>query len=174
MEIVAGEGLTHNSLPARGGRNHLQQLFAILANARTGGVATLRPALGRVGARTPRRSWVGVITDGMEEPEVWLPALGAFARRGTDLRFFHLFDRQEWDLDYTQPALFFSPEGGEALPVDPKGARETFHAVVEEFVDEVRSGVTSWGGVYLPVGSDQAMDQVIARAVAGGSTGGRR
>ena len=64
LEIVAGEGMVHRSLPARTGRNHLQLLFLTLASARPSGVADLLPALSRVGARTRRRSWVGVITDG--------------------------------------------------------------------------------------------------------------
>ena len=44
------------SMPARSGRNHLQLLFLQLAMARPGGVADLAGALGRIGARTKRRS----------------------------------------------------------------------------------------------------------------------
>jgi len=168
LEIVAGAGVTHRSLPTRSSRNHLQQLFVVLASVRPGGTAELRSSLLRVGSRVPRRSWVGVITDGMEEPSQWVPALGAFARRGTDLRLFHLFDPQEWSLDYSHPALFFSPEGGAPLPVDPKGAQDTFRLVAAEYAEEVRAGVTAWGGLVLSVGSHQPMDQVIARALAGG------
>ena len=56
LEIVAGADSGHCSLPPRGGRNHLQQLFLMLASARPGGIAGLRSALGRVGSRTRRRS----------------------------------------------------------------------------------------------------------------------
>ncbi|MEQ1564932.1 MAG: DUF58 domain-containing protein [Myxococcota bacterium] len=165
LELVAGAGTNFRSLPPRGGRNHLQTLFHQLAIARPGGRAELLPALTRVGARTRRRSWVGLITDGMEEPGKWLPALGAFARRGTDLRLFHVYDRREWTLAFDRPVLFFSPEGGEALPVDPSGASAAFVEVVREYVEEVRAGVVRYGGRYLPVPTDLPMDLVLRSAI---------
>jgi len=167
LEIVAGEGMVHRSLPARTGRNHLQLLFLTLASARPSGVADLLPALSRVGARTRRRSWVGVITDGMEEPENWLPALGAFARRKADLRLFHVFDSGEWRLDFERPSVFFSPEGGADLPVDPAGAQAAFAEVVGEYVREVRAGVVRWGGRYMRVPTDRPLEQVLRGAIRG-------
>jgi uncharacterized protein (DUF58 family) len=165
LELVSGEGTNFRSMPPRGGRNHLQLLVVQLATVRPGGVADLLPALTRVGSRTRRRSWVGIITDGMEEPGRWLPALGAFARRGTDLRLFHLYDRREWTMDFDHPALFFSPEGGEELAVDPDGAAGAFREVVQEYVNEVRSGVVRFGGRYLPVRTDLAMERVLRSAI---------
>ena len=165
LEIVAGEGVDHVSLPPRGGRNHLQLLFLLLAQVRPGGTAKLREALGRVGARLRRRSWVAVVSDGMEEPGEWLPSLAAFARRGADLRFFHVYDPREWRLAFDTPALFYSPEGGESLAVDPAGAPKAFAEVVREYVAEVEGGVVRFGGRYLPVATDRALDEVIRAAV---------
>ena len=123
LEIVAGEGMTYSSLPPRSGKNHLQMLFMQLASAVPKGRADLSPALARIGERVRRRSLCIVITDGMEEPSSWLPSLKALAQRKTDLRLVHLYDRGEWTLDFANPGLFFSPEGGDALPIDPGGAR---------------------------------------------------
>ncbi len=167
LELIAGEpgdgAPPYRSLPCRDGRNHLQLLFLILATARAGGVADLAPALNRVGQRTPRRSFTALITDGMEEPEQWLPSLGAFARRGSDLRFVHLYDRGEFDLDFSQPSLFFSPETGDELAVDPVGAAEAFREVVGEYVEEVYGGVVRWGGLYVPAPTDKPLDTLIRR-----------
>lgn len=165
LELVAGAGTSFRSLPPRSGRNHLQLLFHELARARPGGAADLLPALTRVGSRTRRRSWVALVTDGMEEPSRWLPALGAFARRGADLRLFHLYDRREWTMDFDRPALFFSPEGGEPLAVDPSGAASAFAEVAREYVNEVRSGVVRFGGRYLPVPTDLPLEQVLQAAI---------
>ncbi len=165
LELVAGAGMTWRSLPPRSGRNHLQLLFLMLASSRPGGRADLLPSLTRVGSRTRRRSWVGVITDGMEAPARWLPALSAFARRGTDLRLFHLYDPREWTLDFSRPALFFSPEGGADLAVDPQGAQTAYGEVVREYVDEVKGGVVRFGGRYQLVSTDSSMDAVIRHAV---------
>ena len=165
LELIAGQTPAGSSLPPRGGRNHLQLLFLALASARPGGVGTLGTALSRVGARSRRRSFVGVITDGMEEPGTWLPSLAAFGRRGADLRFFHVFDRREWRLDFDRPALFFSPEGGEPLAVDPAGATAAFRDVVREYIAEVKGGVIAAGGRYLPVPTDLPLEQVVRSTV---------
>jgi uncharacterized protein (DUF58 family) len=170
LELVAGKGMHHRSIPPRTGANHLRLLFLELASAIPDGVADLLPALTSVGRRCRRRSWVGLVTDGMEEPSVWLPALGAFVRRRTDLNFFHLFDRGELALDFRRPALFYSPEGGESLAVDPGGARRAFREVVEEYVEEVRGGVIHWGGRYIPVATHRPLEMVIRAAVLGQST----
>ena len=110
-----------------------------------------------------------MLSDGMEEPGNWLPALGAFARRGTDMRFFHLFERGAWSLDFSHPSQCYSPAGGDALAVDPGGARAAFAEVVDEYVHDVRGGVVRWGGQYLLVPTDRPMEQVIRRAVLGRS-----
>jgi uncharacterized protein (DUF58 family) len=165
LEIVGGTGPTFRSLPPRGGRNHLQLLFVQLASIRPGGVADLLSSLSRVGARTRRRSWAGLVTDGMGDPGQWLAALSAFARRGTDLRLFHVYDRREWTMDFDTPALFFSPEGGEELAVDPHGAASAFDEVVREYVREVKGGVVRFGGRYLPVPTDLPLEQVLRAAI---------
>ncbi len=165
LELLAGDTPAGGSAPPRGGRNHLQRLFLMLASARPGGPGGLDRALAKVGARTRRRSFVGVITDGMEEPSSWLPGLQAFAKRGADLRLFHVFDRREWRLEFDRPSLFFSPEGGDALAVDPAGAAKEFREVVSEYVDEVRTGVVAAGGRWLPVPTDLPMEQVVRAAV---------
>jgi uncharacterized protein (DUF58 family) len=172
LEIVAGQGIPHASLPPRGGRNHLQLLFLMLASVRPGGRAGLREALVRVGSRVRRRSWVGLVSDGMEEPGDWLPALSAFAKRGADLRFFHVHDPREWSLDLQQPALFYSLEGGDDLAVDPAGAQEAFREVVQEYVAEVRGGVVRFGGRYMSVPTNRPLSEVIQAAILDDVRGG--
>lgn len=171
LEIVAGEGVEFASLPPRGGKNHLQLLFAALASAQPSGVASLAPALRRIGERVRRRSLCMVLTDGMEEPSEWLPSLSALARRKTDLRLVHLYDRAEWSLDFDQPGLFFSPEGGEALPIDPKGARDVFGEVVDEYLAEVRRGVVQSGGVHVLAPTDRDMADTLRQVLDGRSSG---
>ena len=161
LEIVGGEGSTFTRLPVRSGRNHLQLVFLALASVRPAGRANLLDSLVRVGSRVRRRSWVGVISDGMEEPQGWLPALGGFARQRTDLTFFHLFDEAEFALDFNRAALFYSPEGGESLAVDPVGAKRAFDEVTHEYLEEVEGGVVRWGGRYLRVSTRQALEMTL-------------
>lgn len=163
---VAGAGFRW--FPPRGGRTQLQRLFTALATARPGGPAGLDAVLREVGGRVPRRSLVTVVSDGMEEPAAWLPSLRAFGRRGADLRFVHVYDPAELRLEQHEgAALFYSPEGGPALAVDPAGIRQAFGEVVAAFFHEVHQGVTRAGGQYVPCPVDRPLETVARRLLHG-------
>jgi uncharacterized protein (DUF58 family) len=165
LELVGGEGSTHFRLPPRGGRNHIQLIFMALASVRPAGRANLKESLVFAGSRVRRRSWVAVISDGMEDPSAWLPALGAFARQRTDLNFFHIYDEGEFTLDFSRPAMFYSPEGGEPLAVDPVGARQAFAEVSAEYIADVKSGVVQWGGRYIRANTRQPIELALRSLV---------
>ena len=166
LTIIAGEGESVR-LPPRGGRTQLQQCFLALARAVPGGVAGLGAALTEVGSRVPRRSLVVVISDGMEEPDSWLPSLSAFGRRGTDLRFVHLRDEGEFTLDFSEAAVFYSPETGAELSLDPVAAREAFEEVAREYVQQVYGGVVRWGGAYVPAITSRSLETTLRKVIAG-------
>jgi uncharacterized protein (DUF58 family) len=167
LELIAGDAPVTRSLPPRSGRAHLQALTLALAAARPGGKAELGRTLAAVGDRTRRRSLVIVVSDGMEEPKTWLPAVAAFAKRRTDLRFIHVYDRREWALDFDQPARLYSPEGGAEIALDPAAARSALREVAAEYVEEVRAGIAAWGGVYVPAPLDLGIEDAIRRVVSG-------
>lgn len=167
LELIAGDGPSLRSIPPRSGRGHLQALFLALAQARPGGEARLHEALVTAGERSRRRSLVLVLTDGMEEPDLWMSAVAAFGKRRTDLRFIHLYDRREWGLDLDQSARLFSPETGEEIAVDPAAARAALREVAAEYAEEVRRGITSWGGLYIPAPVNDGLESVIRRVIHG-------
>ncbi|TVQ89927.1 MAG: DUF58 domain-containing protein [Deltaproteobacteria bacterium] len=167
LELIAGEGRPIRSIPPRSGRGHLQALLLTLAQARPGGEARLHEALVAVGERSRRRSLVLVLSDGMEEPETWLPAVAAFGRRRTDLRFIHLYDRREWGLELDQAARLYSPETGEEIAVDPAAARTALREVATEYAEEVRRGVTSWGGLYVKGPINEGLEPLVRKVIRG-------
>lgn len=154
-------------IPPRGGGTHIARLFGALASVRPGGRADLGQALAALGPRLRRRSLVVIVSDFMEEPAEWVPALSALARRKTDIVGFHLMDRRELALDFERPALFFSPEGGEALPVDPVGAAAEFKAVRRQWLDEVRGGFATYQARYYPAITDLPLESVLGQMILG-------
>lgn len=170
LVIVAGEGIPYSFVPPRGGRKHLELLLGLLARVRPAGRGELSTALRDVGARLPRRCFVAVITDGMEEPAAWLPSLGAFVRRGADLRLLHVFDREELKLPGEEPAVYYSPEGGEELVVDPVAERAALVEEAATWMAEVRAGVVRQGGQYVALPSDLTLERVVQRIVEGRSS----
>lgn len=172
LEIVGGQGIRWPSLPVRGGRGHLQRAFLDLAVAAPHGRADLEPALARIGGRTRRRSFVAVITDGMEDPARWLPSIGALARRRVDLVLVHLYDPREWRLELPRSVRLYSPEGGAELAIDPRAVVSEFREIVDAYVSEVRGGVTRWGGRYVDGACDRRLEDVLREIVVGRVGGG--
>jgi uncharacterized protein (DUF58 family) len=176
LSVIAGAGVASGWLPPRGGRAQLQQIFLTLARARPEGRASLGPALITVASRVRRRSKVIVISDAMEEPESWLPALTALGRRGgavggTDLRFVHVWDPQELTLAMPDAVKVYSPEGGDDVVIDPAAERAAFVEVADAFLAEVRAGVTRAGGQYVAAPTSEALDRVVRRLVSGRTVG---
>ena len=165
LEIVAGEGAPFTSVPPKRGRRHLQTILRVLASVRPGGRADLGSALERIGASMRKRSWVAILTDGMEEPSGWLPALGVLSRRGADLRFLHLLDVEEWLLTEDTPARWYSPEGGEEIAIDPVDARSAMREVVFDYLREVRGGVVVGGGRYIATPTHRPIGKVLRALV---------
>ncbi len=167
LVVLGGEGVRQSWIPPRGGRQHLSMIFASLASVRAGGRADLAEGLARFSPRVPRRGLVALITDFMEPSDRWHPALGGLARRRADLVAFHLLDRRELTMDYDRPLVVFSPEGGEALPIDPGGDHGEFNQVVGEWLDEVKGTVLGQGGRYLPTWTDLPLESVLRRVIQG-------
>ncbi|MCB9777431.1 MAG: DUF58 domain-containing protein [Alphaproteobacteria bacterium] len=175
LSVIAGEepgrdGVRWPFVPPRGGRGHLAQVLAQLAALRPAGSAGLGPAFEAVGGRLQRRSLVIVISDLMEEPASWGPALTALARRNVDLRVVHLYDPREWSLDYGDMVRFLSPEGGAPVPLDPAAVRGEMATVVDEYLAEVRGWLARHRGVHVLVPTDAPLELALGRvlgAVAG-------
>ena len=160
-----------HAYPPRGGRQQLRRLFAALASVKPGGAADLRDSLIRVGQRSRRRA--SFSADGMEEPSQWIPTLAAFSKRRADVRFMHIRDSRDWSCSFSQPANFYSPEGGEVLAVDPVAARVAFAAVAQEFQDEIREGVARWGAQYIDTPTDMSLLMPLQKALSVGGLGAR-
>lgn len=168
LMVLGGAGARTRYVPPRAGSAHMAEIFGVLSELRPAGRADLASGLRDVGARLGRRALVVLVSDFMEEPERWAPAMSALGQRRADIRAVQLFDRRELELDYDEPIRFTSPEGGESLPVDPVGAREAFHEVVEEYLAEVRAAFARMRGHHLLVGTHEPLDRVIARVLRAG------
>lgn len=167
LQIAGGSDVRFPWLPPRGGRKQLARLMGSLAEVRPAGRADLGLALEILGRRLPRRSLVVVISDLMEEPDSWGPSLVALAARRADVRVVHLHDRREWLLDYDGAARFRSPEGGAAIPLDPRTVQAAMAAVVADYLGEVKGWLGRVRARHHLVAADAPLDATLARLLQG-------
>jgi uncharacterized protein (DUF58 family) len=169
LELLGIQDQKVQSFPCRTGGGHLDRMMLALASALPGGRADLKRALGVVGERTRRRSWVALISDGQEEPSAWLPTLGGFGSRGTEVVHLQLYDPREWSLLDGSAVRLYSPEGGDPIAIDCGAIRDEFTQVVSEFVAEVRAGVQRAGGRHILTSVLDGVVAPIQRAIDRGS-----
>ena len=153
-------------LPPRGGRRQLARVLAALARSRPAGRAHIGKNLARVARQVRRSSLLVLVSDLMEDVAGWAPAMDALGRRRSDLRVVHLYDPAEMELRFSHPRMFFSPEGGDAMPLDPLAAQGPFKEVVRGYRDEIRAVMARQRAVYLAAGSDRPLAEVLGRLVS--------
>lgn len=168
LAVLGGEGVRWRWLPPRGGASHRARIFGVLAETRPAGRADLAAGLLEVGRRVRRRSVVVLLSDLMEPPESWGPAVDAFGERRTDLRVVHLHDPSEWAFDMGSPARFYSPEGGMVLGADPADVAEQMAVVVDEYLAEVRGWLARSRGHHVLAPTGQPLAPVVGALLGRG------
>ena len=167
LALVGGEGVRHPWLPPRKSSNHMARLMGEIANCRPAGRADLGDAFSRIGGSLPRRSLVFVLSDLMEEPSSWTPTLGALVSRRTDVRVAHVHDPAEWSLDYSDASRFVSPEGGEAISLEPSDVRRHYTSVVDIYRKEVMDALGGLGIRHHLISTRDDLGSNIARVLGG-------
>ncbi len=167
LDIVAGDDAPVRHLPPRPGNAALGPLLAALARARTGGRADLGEAFPALARRWPPRSMVFLITDGMEDPASWLPALRGLASRRVELRVIQLVDESQRRLDGVDLARLVSPEDGSEVVVDATVARAGLTEAAAAFDRELEAGLAAVGARRFPI----PVAGPVARALAGALVG---
>ncbi len=167
LAVLGGEGVRWPWVPPRTGAGHLAQILGVLAQLRPAGRADLGEGLQALGQRLRRRSLVVLVSDLMEEPSEWGPALSALSARTADLRVVHLYDPREFALDFPDAGRFWSPEGGDPLPIDPAAAKSPFQEVVSEYLDEVRGTLGSWRAQHVLTPTDAPLEGAVGQILRG-------
>lgn len=167
LAVLGGESVRWPWLAPAGGLPHLSRILGVLSESRPGGKAEIEQGLAFVGTRVRRRSLVILLSDLMEPPEVWGPALDAFGERRTDVRVLHLHDSGEWDFDFNDIGKFYSLEDGDFVGVDPRDVREQFASVVAEYTAEVRNWLGRNRANHVLMATSDDPGRSLARLVRG-------
>ena len=167
LQVLGGDRVEWRTLPPRTGDGQLARILGVLAALEPAGEARLAEGLVEVGKRLHQRQLVVLVSDLMEEPSDWGPALRALLERRADLRVVHLHDRDELAMNLPEAGLFVSPEGGAVLPEDPLEIREAFAEEVARYRAEVAAWLGGVRGVLFPAPTDAPMGTVLARLLRG-------
>lgn len=160
------EGQTRHT-PPRAAASHLRVIWSELEAAKAKGGTDLGRAAEHLAEVVSHRSWVAVFTDLLDEREGALDQLLQLRRRGSDLTVFHLIDRAELTLPFDDPTLFLSVEDDRKVEVNPVEIRESYLEELGAFLESARARCTEANVDYQRVVTDEPLDQVLLRYLAG-------
>ena len=167
LSVVGGEAVRWPWLPPAVGAAQLGRVFRVLSETRPGGRAGLHEALAALGPRIRRNSLVVVISDLMEPPGDWGPALDAIGERRCDVRVVHVHDPLEWTFQMGDLGRFFSPEGGLPVDADPADVAAQMPSVVADYLREVQSWLARCRGLHVLAPSCDDLAGVVAQLLRG-------
>src|SRR5690625_3071580 len=129
-------------LPTSTRKNQLDDLCALLDEAKIGGKTNIEEALSRAAERIKGRGLIVLISDFIDVQEDALLLARILRRRGMDVVCFHLLDRAEWTLPWEQMCRFEGMEGeGEEL-AEPDEIRAAYQRQVQRHLDAIERAFT--------------------------------
>ena len=137
-------------LPPKSGKRHLAQIMRELSHLVGYGEANLAQYLEALAPLAPKRSIVFVLSDLMEEPEHWGPALRALSIQNHQVRVVHHYSRVEWEFSDNAAAQFVSHEEDLTLPMDMRDVRKEFLDVLQEYRDQTTLWMHKSQAFYIP------------------------
>jgi uncharacterized protein (DUF58 family) len=141
-------------LPAKGGRQHLRALLAMLARLQPSGGWELDRALLRSAELLKRRGVVIAISDFYDVTDATARELRRITRRGHDVTLLQVLSRDEITFPYSGDLEFEDLESGVTRHLDARSAAAEFRAQLASFLSDVRTATHRDGHDYALMPTD--------------------
>jgi uncharacterized protein (DUF58 family) len=148
-------------------QNGLHPIFHRLASVNPSGQADLQVHLEQLAQHLPRKSIVILISDWMEDPEVWGPRLEALTALGHDVRCLQLYSEVEWSLSLPESIQVFSEEQRNPIPLDSQAMQSDWMDVVQEYQDSVQKWAGRSRAIWVRAALEQELLPSLIRLVRG-------
>ena len=149
-------------LPARNRPGHLRQLMLSLEKPAAGQSTSISKPLERIVELVNKRGLMVLISDLLAPVEELEEKLGRLTASGHDVAVFRILDPREIDFDFEDALLFHDVESEKDLFIEPAAAKRNYLKRFTEHGDAARAICQKLGVDYLPVITDEPLDQVLS------------
>ena len=149
-------------LPARNRPGHLRQLMLSLEKPAAGQSTSISKPLERIVELVNKRGLMVLISDLLAPVEELKEKLGRLTASGHDVAVFRILDPREIDFDFEDALLFHDVESEKDLFIEPAAAKRNYLKRFTEHGDAARAICQKLGVDYLPVITDEPLDQVLS------------
>ena len=149
-------------LPARNRPGHLRQLMLSLEKPAAGQSTSISKPLERIVELVNKRGLMVLISDLLAPVKELEEKLGRLTASGHDVAVFRILDPREIDFDFEDALLFHDVESEKDLFIEPAAAKRNYLKRFTEHGDAARAICQKLGVDYLPVITDEPLDQVLS------------
>ena len=149
-------------LPARNRPGHLRQLMLSLEKPAGGQSTSISKPLERIVELVNKRGLMVLISDLLAPVEELEEKLGRLTASGHDVAVFRILDPREIDFDFEDALLFHDVESEKDLFIEPAAAKRNYLKRFTEHGDAARAICQKLGVDYLPVITDEPLNQVLS------------
>ena len=160
--LLSFDEVIRDYLPARNRPGHLRQLLLSLEKPAAGQSTSISKPLERIVELVNKRGLMVLISDLLAPVEELEEKLGRLTASGHDVAVFRILDPREIDFDFEDALLFHDVESEKDLFIEPAAAKRNYLKRFTEHGDAARAICQKLGVDYLPVITDEPLDQVLS------------
>jgi len=160
--LLSFEENIRDYLPARNRPGHLRQIMLSLEKEAAGNSTDLTKPLKRIVELVNKRGLMVLISDLLAPVDELENQLGQLTASGHEVIVFRVLDPREVDFDFEEALLFHDAETEKDFFIDPKAAQKRYLTQFGEHDKVIRTLCHKLGAEYIPVTSDQPLEQVLS------------
>ncbi len=165
--VVCFDKEVRQFVPASSSMGHMRSVLGTLAQASARNKTDIGAVFNALAERFRNRSLVIVVSDLFDRPDSILKALQHFRHKRHDVIVFHVLDEYELTFPFQRMTLFEGLEEYPKLLVDPRALRKAYIEEVGKFCETIRKGCVKQSIDYVRISTEQPLDIVLARYLAG-------
>ncbi len=165
--LVTFDSKVREFIPCRTKITHLHNILETLLRTEPGADTSLAAVLQNLAGRLNKRGLLMLISDGFDDAEEILRAVGVLRKQGHDIIFFQMWDRDEIDFPFSRWSRYENLENVEDfLLLDPAAVRQRYLQVLAKFRDDLSEGLRKHQVDLVPIFTDEPLAAAVKSYLA--------
>jgi uncharacterized protein (DUF58 family) len=156
--LVTFDNKVRSMVPCRTKTTHLHLILDTLVKTQAGAETSLAGVLQNLAPRMKRRGLLLLITDGFDDADALLQAVGVLRKQGHEIIVFQIWDRDELEFPFSRWARFENLEiDDDFLLLDPAAIRQRYLQTLANFREQLLEGLRKHQVDLVPLITDEPL-----------------
>jgi len=165
--LVTFDSKVRSMVPCRTKTTHLHLVLDTLVKTQPGAETSLAGVLQNLAPRMKRRGLLLLITDGFDDADALLQAVGVLRKQGHEIIVFQIWDRDELEFPFSRWARFENLEiDDDFLLLDPAAIRQRYLQTLAKFREQLMEGLRKHQVDLVPLITDEPLVDAVKSYLA--------